>query len=138
MKRVPLRPLIPIVRPTVRENKQPLRAFLQHYSDERLTWLLAHAQSGQLVYSSCCCFIGVATADHALRSDWEHRPDGQPVDSHYNQARQLPGSWEAELAFLRTGPTDAARCRFVIPLIKAEMLRRARVAELLPAAEVSA
>jgi hypothetical protein len=44
----------------LRQWKQALRAFMQqHYTDERLAMLLAHAESGKLSFTSCCCFIGV-------------------------------------------------------------------------------
>ncbi|MCI0526562.1 MAG: hypothetical protein L0Y56_03795, partial [Nitrospira sp.] len=52
----------------IKHLKAPLRAYMQqHYSDEKLAALLAHARDGKLAYHSCCCFIGIATADHALR-----------------------------------------------------------------------
>ncbi len=52
--------------------KKAIRAFFPNYTTERLTAYLAHAQDGKVFYSSCCCFIGGATADHALRSQIRH------------------------------------------------------------------
>src|SRR4051812_49852972 len=47
--------------------KKAIRAFFPNYTTERLAGYLAHAQDGKLFYTSCCCFIGGATAGHALR-----------------------------------------------------------------------
>ncbi len=56
---------------TFKETKQIIRDFMKtNYSDERLAMLLAHAQSGKLAFNSCCCFVGVSTAQHALTSRW--------------------------------------------------------------------
>lgn len=122
----------------LKANKQTIREFMyEHYTDERLVMLLAHAQSGRLTFHSCCCFIGIATADHALRSDgWD--ADGSSIhNSHIATARQLPGAARAEQAFLSLGyrrededfgPMMEARRRVrrLIPIIKAEIRRRDR------------
>jgi hypothetical protein len=111
-----------------REQKLALRRFLRHYDDERLAELLAHAEDGKLFYGSCCCFIGCLTADHPLR----HRESGPMTGSvqHIYRAREIDsGSREklgpAERAFMEIAGTDAERRRLVIPLIRAEMRRRA-------------
>lgn len=120
------------------ERKQHIRAFMQaHYTDERLAQLLAHAQDGKLAFHSCCCFIGVATADHALRGyrfkDFRERADGLlGIDErHYILAESLPGAQEAEHAFdglsdWHGSEYDAARRRILIPMIRAEQRRRER------------
>jgi hypothetical protein len=121
----------------LKECKQKIRVFLQsQYSDGRLAWLLAHAQSGRLAYFSCCCFIGTLTADHALRgyggSDYAER---MSATSHLAKARQLENAHSAEVAFNDLGCVsvseeefgdDHVRRRRIIPMIKAEMRRRER------------
>ena len=117
---------------TLQEAKRAIRAFLQiAYSDEKLAMLLAHAQGGKLSYASCCCLIGIPTANHALKGVFgsgEHLIDG----------RALPGSAAAERAFstlfmgLATmestvGARDHARRLRLIPMVKAEMRRRSRL-----------
>lgn len=115
------------------ETKQALRNFLQrHYSDERLAMLLAHAQSGKLSFHSCCCFVGVATAKHALYG--MASMIGYSESVHYLEATHLSGAQEAELAYkglcgfelslLNADYADAKRRRLIIPIIRAEIKRR--------------
>lgn len=124
----------------LRQAKHDIRAFFIHYTDERLVALLAHARDGKLHYVSCCCFIGIATADHALR---ERNCVGDEA-GHYWRAQDLPGAFEAERAFYLLGKKNfslldnALRTRLIIPLIRAEMRRRelARATETEQTAEV--
>ncbi len=110
------------------EYKRDIRAFMQaHYTDERLAQLLAHAQDGKLAFDSCCCFIGIATADHPLRGQ---AAAGMILEyltePHYRATRQLNGWHEAEMAFLGLGIlNNQRRIRILIPMIRAEMKRRA-------------
>lgn len=111
-----------------RQHKQAIRSFMQlHYSDERLAQLLAHAQSGRLKYSSCCCFVGVATADHTLRT--------APFFfgfRHLNRAWKLVGGRKADHSYFLLDykrrwwhpPSDDKRRRILIPMIRAEIRRR--------------
>src|SRR3954449_7233398 len=114
--------------------KKAIRAFFPNYTKERLPAYLAHAQGGKVFYSSCCCFIGGATADHALRG----RCDTNEY-SHYQAAKNLPGADRAEAAFFDLGrphykhpigmdglKDEAQRRRVLIPMIKAELWRRAK------------
>ena len=114
--------------------RQDIRAFLAHFTDERLAALLAHAQDSKLAFYSCCCLVGAATADHALqgrKNSWGERENREP---HYVRALDLPGSDEAEWAFgygLLAGARvwseasrDALRRRRLIPILKAELRRR--------------
>ncbi len=123
-----------------RERKNHIRSFMRaHYTDERLAWLLSHARAGILDYLSCCCFIGIPTADHALR--------GKGVSGlHYDRALSLPGAAEAEESFLKIYHSarlyfpqgrerDDARIRILIPMVKAEMRRRERERAQLAAIE---
>jgi hypothetical protein len=96
-----------------------------NYSDERLAWLLAHARSGRLAFVSCCCFIGIATADHALKGETGHL---YYLERHYRDAKWLPGATVAESAYALLAEDDAQRIRRLIPMIKAEMRRRDRLA----------
>lgn len=127
-------------------RKHAIRAFMRaHYTDERLAWLLAHARAGKLMYTSCCCFIGIATADHALRA--EHRCVSRQNENkkrdHLNDAELLHGAAEADDAYLElwldrrnksvaVGAPDVIRRRILIPMIRAEMRRRAWVREVRP------
>jgi len=120
------------------ELKKAIRAFFPNYTTERLAAYLAHAQDGKVFYSSCCCLIGGATADHALQSRCDTNDYG-----HYQLAKNLPGADQAEAAFFDLGrpdykhpigmdgiKDDAQRRRVLIPMMKAELRRRAREAEL--------
>jgi len=120
------------------ELKKGIRAFFPNYTTERLAAYLAHAQDGKVFYSSCCCFVGGATADHALRGRCDTNDYG-----HYQAARNLPGADRAEAAFFDLGrpqykhpigtdgvKDEAQRRRVLIPMIKAELRRRARQAEV--------
>jgi len=111
----------------------------EYYDDEHLAMLLAHAEDGKLTYHSCCCFIGVSTADHALKESCS-------VDApHYYAAKGMKKSlWhkipalkdplrynvavQAEQEFVYCGigsDRDAVRRSILIPLIREEMARRA-------------
>lgn len=112
-------------------NEQILARYMRHhYSDADLSALLAHAEDGKLSYFSCCCFIGVPTADHALRGMIEGSAASQ---AHYRKAEMLPDANDAELAFNALcgrgfgadwAAQDARRRELLIPLIRAEMDRR--------------
>lgn len=108
------------------QRKQVIRRFMRdHYTDERLAQLLAHAQDGKLRYESCCCFIGIPTADHALLSVM--------LGDHSKTAREtLSGAVEAEDAFLYLDikpDGNEKRRRILIPMIRAEQRRRALTIE---------
>lgn len=113
-----------------REHKTVLRNYLKRYPEERLAALLAHAQSGKLAYNSCCCLIGVETADHALRGSESTINDGP----HFFSAHLIPGATQAEFAYNYLGvdyslsdlDRDALRRRRIIPMIRAEFRRRDR------------
>jgi hypothetical protein len=117
----------------LRRNKQAIRQFLRTaYTDERLIWLLAHARSERLAYRSCCCLIGVATANHSLKG----KADVNDASAaHYHLARKFVGAREAEQAYWEFGyiggsrscrSSDELRRRRLIPLILSEMRRRFR------------
>ena len=117
----------------LKQSKRAIRIFLRTaYTDERLTWLLAHAQNGDLSYQSCCCLVGVATANHPLRSQTSARKISGA--SHYAVARLFLGAREAEWAFFRLGfigrtwrlTCDDLRRRRLIPMLRAEISRRSR------------
>ena len=126
-----------IVNNRLGELKKAIRAFFPNYTTERLAAYLAHAQDGKVFYNSCCCFIGGATADHALQVRcFIHG------SNHYADAKNLPGADRAEAAFFDLGrpsykhpiATDSLtaedqRRRVLIPIIKAELGRRAKQAQ---------
>lgn len=129
----------------LRNIKTTLRNYLKRYPANRLAALLAHAQEGKLSYSSCCCFIGVETADHALMAVDEY---GDGTSFHYFHAKRLPGAQEAEVAFRRLAMVggcydtdcrdDGLRRRRIVPLIRAEFRRRDReVAQVATVVEVA-
>lgn len=115
----------------LKANKQIIRQFMKvNYTDERLAMLLAHAQSGKLAYFSCCCFIGIPTADHALRETF----DSSVYESHI-ESSDLPNEDMADAAYCRLAnplthnydtSADERRRRRLIPIIKAEIRRRDR------------
>lgn len=112
--------------------KRAIRIFLRTaYTNERLTWLLAHARSGKLSYQSCCCLVGLPTADHALAGKMSSH---QILKSgHYWIGKALLGAREAEWAYYRLGlirrraldTSDETRRRRLIPMVLAEIERRA-------------
>jgi hypothetical protein len=114
-----------------RQCKRAIRQFLQTaYTDERLAWLLAHARSGKLAYRSCCCFVGVVTAPHALQAEVKIF---ESVHPHYLSAKALAGAPQAERAYCALGyidntafsvSQDDLRRRRLIPMVRAEMGRR--------------
>lgn len=125
----------------IRSNEQILTEYMQkHYSDEKLAALLAHAEDGKLSYFSCCCFIGVATADHALRGYGEYMTMEDPVgEDHYDRAYEFLEALDVEEAFGDLAvdrdeedeedadadkKRDAERRARLIPLIHAEIKRR--------------
>jgi hypothetical protein len=113
---------------SLRENKNTIRNFMrEHYPDERLAMLLAHAQSGKLAFDSCCCFLGVLNATHALAGVNERI---LPDYLHHHRIRLLSGADEAEHAYSCLGngevgaQYDAMRRRLLIPMVRAEQKRR--------------
>jgi len=122
-------------------NEEILTGFMQtHYSDEKLAALLAHAEDGKLSFHSCCCFVGIPTANHALRGSLVNEELGDT--SHYNELVESPDRAAVEIAYysLAAGAwndperdayfaerRDTERRAKLIPLIKAEMNRRAEL-----------
>lgn len=112
------------------QRKQIIRSFMRsNYSDERLAMLLAHAQEGKLVFDSCCCFVGISTAQHALLSGWGG------FGPHGDSYIRVIGGIEASNTYASLGrearpekssvaEKDAIRRRVLIPMIRAEMKRR--------------
>jgi hypothetical protein len=96
----------------------------EQYSDEKLAALLAHAEDGKLSFGSCCCFIGVATANHALQGSNFREVWATPAISHLSLARRLPYGSEAEDEFGDLGRDNQERREAIIPLIRAEIARR--------------
>ncbi len=121
----------------LKKAKQDIRTFLSNFSDERLAALLAHAQDGKLAFYSCCCLIGSATADHALRPRTVFWRNSAGKEEHYLHAHELAGSEDAEKAYgsgLLAGSVawseskrDAIRRARLIPILKVELRRRERL-----------
>ena len=117
----------------LRRCKRTIRVFLRTaYTDERLTWLLAHARSGKLAYQSCCCLVGLPTSDHVLAGKMSSKEISK--SHHYWVAKAFLGASEAEWAYYRLGligrpgreVSDELRRRRLIPMAQAEIERRAR------------
>lgn len=110
-------------------STKAIERFLQTaYSDEKLVALLAHAEDGKLVFTSCCCLIGIPTADHALQGSTISHPKLIP---HYRLAKELQGAREAETEFMEIGfrlrdgeDMETVRRAVLIPMIHAEIARR--------------
>lgn len=116
----------------LRRCKRAIRIFLRTaYTNERLTWLLAHARSGKLAYQSCCCLVGLPTADHALAGKMSSQQISK--SGHYGIGKAFLGAREAERAYYRLGlvrragldASDETRRRRLIPMVLAEIERRA-------------
>lgn len=128
-----------------KEQRKVVRAFMQqHYTDGMLAALLAHMRDGKFSFFSCCCFIGIPTADHPLQSRSMYG-----AAQHYHRAHRLRGASQAEDALAKVaeannddetmGQRDARVYTFLLPIVRAEMRRRDRVSQLTiaePIAEV--
>jgi len=111
-------------------NEEIISDFMQkHYSDERVAQLLEWAEDGGLAYGTCCCFIGLATADHSFMRVSEYT-EQTFVSPHYDRALGLSGADAAEGSFYGLGKDDAERRSNLIPLIRAEMSRRESACEV--------
>src|SRR6266478_447632 len=110
----------------LKSHKQTIRAFLRTevWAEEKLCALLAHAED-KLSMWSCCCLIGVATANHPLRGRIpliSHRDNNSHLDyAHLGNAWYLPCALAAETAFQRL----AAPCDSLSG--EADELRRRRI-----------
>lgn len=120
-------------------DSKAISDFLAQWPTERLCMLQAHAESGKLKFQSCCCLVGVLTADHALSGI---TPTRQGDWAHLDVARKLPGAIQAENAFFRLGrgafrpyDSDPARRLAVLPLIKAELAKREAAAAVVGTVE---
>jgi hypothetical protein len=119
--------------------KQPMRAWLRKFPDDRLTALQTHAQDGKLAFYSCCCFAGAINAPHPLRSECVTATG----ILHLHASRLIRSGWEAEqasgsrtlviaalqrgsasFAAVPEGALDAIGCRIVAAMCKAESKRR--------------
>lgn len=113
--------------------RELIRGFLRdHYGDEQLVAALAHARDGKLSYSSCCCLIGIPTADHALQG---FNSGQMKYYGHLRRAQLLGGADEADRAFCQLGyvgnfdegRADALRRRRLIPILLGEIRRRSQL-----------
>lgn len=120
--------------------KGEIRPFLAaHYSDFALARLLVSARDGTLRFNSCCCFIGQAALAHT-ESVFDSDTRRIHGVAHYNHAKAfLRGAIGAEQAYLKLGyekhwfdcsakHRDSLRRRRLIPILKAEIRRRMRLA----------
>lgn len=121
---------------TLKQNKAIIRDWMAaNYTDAKLVELLDHARAGKLAFLSCCCFIGIPTATHELQEENMLVLPDVPID-HYYKAENLPGSKAAEKSYhgLAIGD-DPLRRRILIPMVLAEIRRRAKAAQPAPNAE---
>lgn len=105
-------------------NEEIISDFMrQHYTDEKLVALLAHAEDGKLSFLSCCCFAGVPSAVHALAGANDNYLDMEGHNAAMEEALpwfQMSDTYEA------LGPDDSQRRGRLVPLIRAEIERRER------------
>jgi len=112
-----------------------IRQFLKTYSDQQLAALLAHATvepgedpARKLSFFSCCCFVGILNAPHALRGYVPEFAQGRvlPAGSTHHQTIRLGSALasDAEDEFFFLGSTDAERRENLVPIIASEILRR--------------
>ena len=103
--------------------------FRTAYSYQDLVDVLAHAEDGKLSYTSCSCIVAAPTANHGLLGVGEYC---ELRLEHLEAARALPYALAAEEEFNNLGNprdgltpwSDELRRQRVIPLIRAEILRR--------------
>lgn len=131
----------------LRTDKALIRDFLKsHYSDTNLAEALDLARAGRLFFESCCCLVRIPTRNHgdfpSNATEWVrvHQPaDGFPSSGNHLAA-------DAENAFLRLYHyasygwinQDNARCRLIVPILKAEIRRRIAVRPLVESVGVEA
>lgn len=127
---------------THKQIKRHIRSFLRnHYTDQRLAELGAHAQDGKFNALGCCCLIGAVNSPHALTGGSYLMCGGD----HFGESKRLAGAVDAELAivtvYLRAGMSGAGRV--LSSMCRAEMRRRDRRAieeraAAVPAQEIAA
>ncbi len=121
-------------------NKATIRSFMRaHYTDAKLIQLLDHARGGRFSFYSCCCFIGIPTADHELKGHIRQSASTGEVHAagpHYGKAFELDGAMAAEQsAFYLSVPRGGIASNQkllsarIIPMVLAEIRRRLRVAQ---------
>jgi len=106
-----------------------IELFLQTYDDQAIVALLDHAEKGKLAYSSCCCIIGAKKAPHALQAAINFLHPHAQEFYHHQVERAEPLGAAAEDQFYRLGETDEERRERVIPIVHAEISRRANGAQ---------
>lgn len=128
---------------TLKEDKAIVREYLGRvYTDSDLAKALDHARSGKMSFVSCCCLIGIPTADHELQ--------GMNIANdhhHYIKVAFSKYAKAAEEAFFCTGfvhgrgvcaPSESIagseplRRARIIPILKAEIRRRMQTVPLAP------
>lgn len=99
----------------------------EHYTDEKLAALLAHAEDGKLGFVSCCCLVGALTADHPLQT----ADPGSLCPTNGNHLTKAQAEYPlVERAFrdlgypMQGGDSEITRRAKIIPLIQAEIARR--------------
>jgi uncharacterized protein (DUF58 family) len=112
--------------------------FLQtHYTDDTLAALIAHTEDGKLSFDSCCCLVGIPTADHALRGrtgataanrEPHYIDASRYIDLPMDDMEQHP-VYLAEVEFRDLGEDDQERRERLLPLLYAERERRERETE---------
>jgi hypothetical protein len=114
-----------------RERKQLIYAHLRaNFTDQVLADLLAHAQDGKLVYLSCCCLRGFYTADHPYAGEVaDYRGGHYELANSEEAIASAPAYAEMgdDIRFTDWIKGDELRRRILIPMIRAEMKRRANL-----------
>jgi len=108
----------------LRGHKQAIRAFLRERPTEKIAAQLAHAQDGKLSFWSCCCFVWFYT-----NSGNHQYEDARGYSEKHEAPSRRHFSWRgAESAYFSLGVVDRERRRRIIPILKAELRRRERMA----------
>lgn len=117
----------------LKQMKRDIRAFVgRYYTTDMLINVIDNVRAGIFTFSSCCCLIGVVTANHPLAAKMPDRLR-DVLNSHYQKARALPFARAAEDAYFSMGypncedfeedfrDNSALRNRRLLPILLAEL-----------------
>ena len=111
---------------TLKQSKKGMRQFMRaNYKDEHLISAIDRCRAGSLQFNDCDCFIGHVCVERGVTAQyWLQR------------ARLLPYAVEGENGYQRLADNDGKRQRRLLPMLRAEIRRRARLIVLPNDAEI--